>query len=73
MINQINMIVCTIYFESRSEYSKFSNIDLLYYASHQILLVMKSRRMKWVGNVADTREKRNTYRICQKPEGKRPL
>jgi hypothetical protein len=64
---------CTIYFESRSEYSKFSNIELRYYTSHQILLVMKSRRIRWEGNVADTKATRNAYRIRQKPEGKRLL
>jgi hypothetical protein len=47
MMNQVNMTVCsnpicTIYFESRSEYIKFSNVHMSYYTSHQILLVMKS-------------------------------
>jgi hypothetical protein len=63
---------CTIYFESRSEYSVFSNIELHYYTGHKILLVMKSR-IRWEGNEAYTQEMRNPYRICQKPEGKRLL
>ena len=75
MINQVNMMVCsnptcTIYFESRSEYSKFSNIEL---RCHQILLAMKSRRIRWEGNVVDNKETINKYRIRQKPEGKRLL
>ena len=80
MTKQVHTLVCSnptctiySYFESRSEYSKFSNIELRYYTSHQILLVMKSRRIRWEGNVADTKETRNVYRIRQKPEGKRLL
>jgi hypothetical protein len=36
--------------------------------------VIKSRKMRWVGHVARMREKRNVHRILVgKPEGKRPL
>jgi hypothetical protein len=36
--------------------------------------VIKSRRMRWAGNVVQIGEKRNAYRIwVGKPEGKRPL
>jgi hypothetical protein len=36
--------------------------------------MIKSRRMRWAGNVAQMEEKRNVYRILVgKPEGKRPL
>jgi hypothetical protein len=35
--------------------------------------MIKSRRMRWVGNVSRVREKRNAYRILGMPEGKRPL
>jgi hypothetical protein len=36
--------------------------------------IIKSRRIKWAGNVTLTAEKRNAYRILvEKPEGKRPL
>jgi hypothetical protein len=35
---------------------------------------IKSRRMRWAGNVARMGEMRNTYSILVgKPEGKRPL
>jgi hypothetical protein len=36
--------------------------------------MMKSRRVRWAGHVAQMREKRNAYRILVgKPEGMRPL
>jgi hypothetical protein len=36
--------------------------------------VIKSRKMRWVVHVAQTREMRNAYNILVwKPEGKRPL
>jgi hypothetical protein len=36
--------------------------------------MIKSRRMRWTGHVAQMGEKRNVYRILVgKPEGKRPL
>jgi hypothetical protein len=36
--------------------------------------MIKSRRMKWTGHVAQMGEKRNAYRILVgKPQGKRPL
>jgi hypothetical protein len=36
--------------------------------------IIKSRRMRWAGNVARMGEKRNAYRILVvKPVGKRPL
>jgi hypothetical protein len=38
-----------------------------------IIRIMKSRRMGWAGHVARMGEKRNTYRLVGKPEGKRPL
>jgi hypothetical protein len=44
------------------------------YSSPSIIIMIKSRRMKWAGNVARMGEKRNAYRILAgKPEGKRPL
>jgi hypothetical protein len=37
-------------------------------------LVIKSKRMRWVGHVALMGEKRNAYRLLVgKPEGKRPI
>jgi hypothetical protein len=39
-----------------------------------IIRIIKSRRMRWMGHVARTGEKRNVYRLLEgKPEGKRPL
>jgi hypothetical protein len=44
------------------------------YSSSSIIRMIKSRRMRWVGNVARMGEKRNAYRILvDKAEGKRPL
>jgi hypothetical protein len=44
------------------------------YSSPSIIRIMKSRRMRWTGHVARTREKRNVYRLLVgNPEGKRPL
>jgi hypothetical protein len=39
-----------------------------------MLLVIKSRRMRWAGHVARVSEKRNAYIVLiKKPEGQRPL
>jgi len=44
------------------------------YCSPTIVLVKKSRRMRWAGNVARMGERRGVYRVLVgKPEGKRPL
>jgi hypothetical protein len=44
------------------------------YASPNIMRVIKSRRIRWAGNIARIREMRNTYEILiAKREGKRPL
>jgi hypothetical protein len=44
------------------------------YASPHITGVIKSRRMRWVGNVACKGEMKNVYGILVgKPEGMRPL
>jgi hypothetical protein len=41
---------------------------------HQIVRVIKSRRMRWVGHVASMGEGRGVYRVLVgRPEGKRPL
>jgi hypothetical protein len=44
------------------------SIDL--YSSPSIIRITKSRRMRWMGNVARMGEKRNAYRLLV---GKRPL
>jgi hypothetical protein len=44
------------------------------YSSLSIIIIIKSRRMRWAGHVARMGEKRNAYRILVgKTEGKRPL
>jgi len=44
------------------------------YSSHNIVRVIKSRRMRWVGHVARMSEERGVYRVLvEKPEGRRPL
>jgi hypothetical protein len=44
------------------------------YSSPGIIIIIKSRRMKWAGHVARMGEKRNVYSLMVgKPEGKRPL
>jgi hypothetical protein len=44
------------------------------YSSPNIVQVIKSRRMRWVGHVARMREMRGVYRVLVwKPKGKRPL
>jgi hypothetical protein len=44
------------------------------YASPDIVRVIKSRRMKWMGHVACIGEMRHAYLVLvRKPEGKRPL
>jgi hypothetical protein len=44
------------------------------YCSPCIIRIIKSRSIRWAGNVARMGEKRNAYRISVgKPEGKRPL
>jgi hypothetical protein len=44
------------------------------YSSPSIIRIIKSRRMRWAGHVAQMGEKKNAYRLLVgKPEGKRPL
>jgi hypothetical protein len=44
------------------------------YSSPNIVRVIKSRRMRWVGHVARMGEGRCVYRVfVGRPEGKRPL
>ena len=44
------------------------------YSSHNIVQVIKSRIMRWAGNVARMGEGRSVYSVLVgKPEGKRPL
>jgi len=44
------------------------------YSSPNIVRVIKSRRIRWVGHVARMGEERGVYRVLVgKPEGRRPL
>jgi hypothetical protein len=57
------------------EWRKLHNEELRdLYSSPSIIRIIKSRRMRWAGHVAQMEEKRNAYRLLVgKPEGKRPL
>jgi hypothetical protein len=57
------------------EWRKLHNEELHdLYSSPSIIRIIKSRRMRWAGNVARKAEKRNAYRLLvEKPEEKRPL
>jgi hypothetical protein len=57
------------------EWRKLHNEELRdLYSSPSIIRIIKSKRMRWAGNVACMGEKRNAYRLLVgKPEGKRPL
>jgi hypothetical protein len=61
--------------EVTGEWRKLHNEELRdLYSSPSIIRIMKSRRMRWTGNVARMGENRNSYRLLVgKPEGKRPL
>ena len=61
--------------EVTGEWRKLHNEELNdLNCSPNIVLVIKSRRMRWVGNVARMGEGRGMYRaLVGKPEGKRPL
>ena len=61
--------------EVTGEWRKVRNEELNdQYSSPNILRVIKSRRMRWVGHVANMEKRKGLYRIfVGKPEGKRPL
>jgi len=61
--------------EVTGEWRKWHNEELNdLYSSPNIVRVIKSRRMRWVGHVARMGEERVVYRILVgKPEGRRPL
>jgi hypothetical protein len=61
--------------EVMKEWRKLHNEELRnLYSSPSIIIVIKSRRMRWAGHVARMGEKRNACRLLVvKPEGKRPL
>jgi hypothetical protein len=53
----------------------YSNKELYaLYSSPNIILVIKSKRLRWAGHVARMGERRGAYRaLVRKPEGRRPL
>ena len=61
--------------EVTDEWRKLHNEELNdAYCSLNIVRVITSRRMRWVGHVARMGERRGVYRVLVgKPKGKRPL
>jgi hypothetical protein len=60
-------------YEVTGEWRKLHTVELNDYSSN-ILRVMNSRRMRWVGHVACMGEGRGVYRVLVgKPEGRRPF
>jgi len=61
--------------EVTAEWRKLRNEELIdLYSSLNTVRLIKSRRMRWAGYVARTRERRGIYgALVGKPEGKRPL
>ena len=61
--------------EVTGEYMRLHNEELNdLYSSPNIVRVIKSRRMRWAGDVACMCEEKGLYRVLVgKPEGKRPL
>ena len=61
--------------ELTEEWKKLHNEELNdLYCSPNVIGVIKSRRMRWVGHVACMGERGGAYRVLVgKPEGKRPL
>jgi hypothetical protein len=62
-------------FEVMGGWRKLHNEELCdLYSSPSIIRMIKWRRMRWAGHVAQMVEKRNAYRLLVgKPEGTRPL
>jgi hypothetical protein len=58
--------------EVTGEWRKLHNEELRdLFSSSSLIRIIKSRRMKWAGNVARMGEKRNAYRLLVgNPEGK---
>jgi hypothetical protein len=61
--------------EVTGEWRKLQNEELTdLYSSPNIIWVIISRKIKWVGHIALTGERRGVYRLLMgTPEGKRPL
>ena len=61
--------------EVTGEWRKLHNEELRdFYSLHNIVRVVKSRRMRWAGHVERMGERRGVHRVLVgKPEGRRPL
>jgi hypothetical protein len=61
--------------EVTGEWRRLHNKELYaLYSSPNIILVIKSRRLRWAGHVARMGERRGAYRaLLGKPEERRPL
>jgi hypothetical protein len=61
--------------EEDESWRKLHNDELhSLYSSPNVVRVIKSRRMRWIGHVACMGEGRGVYRVLvERPEGKRPL
>jgi hypothetical protein len=61
--------------EVTGEWKKFHSEELhISCSSPNIIMQIKSRRMRWAGHVARMGEERNVYKVLmEKSEGKRPL
>ena len=60
--------------EVKWEWRKLHNEELNDLCSPSIFQVIKSRRMRWAGNLVHMGDRRGIYRILVgKPEGKSPL
>jgi hypothetical protein len=60
--------------EEDGSWRKLHNDELHSLYSPNIVRVIKTRRMRWVGHVACMEEGRGVYRVLAgRPEGKRPL
>jgi hypothetical protein len=73
-----NSVLREIFGHNRDEVTrgwiKLHNEELCdLYSTHNMVQVIKSRRMRWAGHVACMGEKRGEYKVLVgKPEGKRP-
>jgi hypothetical protein len=61
--------------DANGEWRRFHNEELIsLYPSPNIVSVIKSRRLRWVGHVARMEEGRSAFKILTAtPAGKRPL
>jgi hypothetical protein len=72
LITVVMEVICT--FQQAVALCTMYNGELhTLYSSPDIIMQIKSRRMRWVGHVARMGEERNVYRVLMgKPKGKRP-